>query len=71
MNSTDQQKLINAGYTIIRREDQYTSDPHLLRIKYKGNGFHEWRTLEKGFASKAALERRMKELLNDEKTVED
>ncbi|MGI8601064.1 MAG: hypothetical protein ACR2KB_17560 [Chitinophagaceae bacterium] len=41
------------------------------RIKTKGNGGHEWKTLEKGFTTKAALEKRMNELLQDEKIVED
>lgn len=71
MNAHDQQKLVTAGFTIIRREDHYNSDPHLMRIKVKGNGSHEWKTLQKGFPTKAALDRRMKELLKDEKTVED
>ena len=69
MNGRDQQKLINAGFTIIRKEDFNLNGS--LRIKTKGNGSHEWRTLEKGFATKAALERRMKKLLEDEKTIED
>jgi len=70
MNVSDQQKLVAAGFTIIRKE--INNDLRVnLRIKTKGNGSHEWKTLEKGFASKAALERRMKELLKDTKTVED
>ncbi len=67
MNATDQQKLIRAGFTIIRKEGHLTG----RRIKYKGNGGHEWKTLEKDFPNNTALDRRMKELLNDEKTVED
>jgi hypothetical protein len=67
MNATDQQKLVNAGFTIIRKEDFN----YILRIKVKNNDSREWRTLEKGFATNAALGRRMKELLQDEKTVED
>lgn len=66
MNGTDQQKLVRAGFTIIRKEDHIR-----LIIKFKGPGARDWRTLEKGFASKAALERRMNELLKDEKTVQD
>lgn len=69
MNATDQQKLVNAGFTIIRKEDFNMNGQ--MRIKTKGAGSHEWKTLEKGFATKAALERRMKELLQDPKTVED
>jgi hypothetical protein len=68
MNATDQQKLVSAGFTIIRKENIMNGQ---LRIKTKGAGSHEWKTLEKGFASKEALERRMKELLQDPKTVED
>lgn len=69
MNATDQQKLVNAGFTIIRKEDFNLNGQ--MRIKTKGAGSHEWRTLEKGFPTKAALDRRMKELLQDQKTVED
>lgn len=69
MDATNQQKLVRAGFTIIRKEDFNMNGQ--MRIKVKGNGSHEWRTLEKGFPTKAALERRMKELLQDEKTVED
>jgi hypothetical protein len=68
MNATNQQKLVNAGFTIIRKEDHV---PGQLRIKVKGSGSHEWKTLEKGFPTKAAVDRRMNELLNDPKTVED
>jgi hypothetical protein len=66
MSGSDQQKLVNAGFTIIRIDEQPT-----LRIKFKGNGGHEWKTLEKGFASRAAVERRVKELLTDAKTIQD
>ena len=69
MDATNQMKLIAAGFTIIRREHFNMNGQ--LRIKYKGKGSHEWKTLEKGFASKAALERRMNELLKDPMTVED
>jgi hypothetical protein len=69
MNATDQQKVVNAGFTIIRKEDFNLNGQ--MRIKTKGTGSHEWKTLEKGFATKAALDRRMKELLQDPKTVED
>lgn len=73
MNATNQQKLINAGFTIIRKEISTIGGDHHdnNRIKYKGTGSHEWKTLEKGFPTKAAIERRMKELLKDPKTVED
>jgi hypothetical protein len=69
MNATDQQKLVRAGFTIIRKEI-YNANK-ILRIKTKGSGSHEWKTMEKDFPSIAALERRMNELLKDEKTIED
>jgi hypothetical protein len=65
MSATDQQKLIKAGFVIIRKDEQN------LRIKFKGNGSHEWATFEKGFASKAALQRRVNELLILSTFVED
>jgi predicted Rdx family selenoprotein len=70
MNATDQQKLVKAGFTIIRTElAPGSGDNH--RIKTKGSGSHEWKTLEKGFPTKAALERRVNELLKDPIIVQD
>lgn len=68
MDATNQQKIIAAGFKIIRPEAHVQGQ---LRIKSKGPGGHEWKTLEKGFESKAALERRMKELLKDPMIVQD
>ncbi|HVZ95896.1 MAG TPA: hypothetical protein VG847_03415 [Chitinophagaceae bacterium] len=70
MNATDQGKLVRAGFTIIRAEGLLDEGKY-LRIKYKGSGSHEWKTLEKGFFSKASLKRRIQQLLKDEKTIED
>lgn len=64
MTQSDQIKVINAGFTIIR------ADMFRMSIKSKGGDF-EWRTFEKGFASKAAIQRRMKELLSNPKIIED
>lgn len=64
MTQSDQLKVLNAGFTIIR------ADLFRMAIKTKKSGF-DWRILEKGFPSKAALERRMKELLKDPQTIED
>lgn len=68
MDATNQQKLLNAGFTIIRKEDHI---PGKIRIKFKDATNREWKTLQDGFASKAELERRMKFLLSDSKTLED
>lgn len=65
MTAKDQLKLLNAGFTIIRKNE---TD---LCIKYKSRDAPDWRILAKGFASRAALNRRMNEFLIDEKTVED
>lgn len=70
MNAKDQAKIIDAGFTIIRKE--FSTDnkmPH--RIKAKTKEKREWHTLENKFPSKAALERRFDELLNYPFTVED
>lgn len=66
MNSTDQKKLIIAGYTLIRKDD--TPAP---RIKIRSAISFEWQTLEKDFASKAARDRRMEALLQSSTTLED
>jgi hypothetical protein len=65
MNATDQQKLIKAGYTLIRQDDNPCP-----RIKIKDGQSYEWRTLEK-FDSKAARDRKLKWLLTSEKTIQD
>ena len=66
MNNTDHQKLIKAGYTLLRKDDQPT-----IRIKVKSAITLEWQTFETGFASKAARDRRMAELLKSTTTLED
>ena len=64
MTTRDQDKVIAAGFTIIR-----TDDFPNIRIKYRvGNG--AWKTLEK-FECKAARDRRLKELLKNILTIED
>jgi len=64
MGTNDQDKVIATGFTIIRKDDC----PN-IRIKYRvGNG--AWKTLEK-FDTKAARDRRLKELLKDNLIVED
>lgn len=57
MDQANHLKLIKAGYTFLRADDS-----PLPRIKFKGNSHSEWSTLEKNFSSKAARDRRLKEL---------
>ena len=64
MGTNDQDKVIKAGFMIIRPDDF----PN-IRIKYRvGNG--AWKTLEK-FDTKAARDRRLKELLKNILTIMD
>ena len=78
LSSIDQQKLLNAGFTLIRKEDKSqltrqaataTESAAIVRkpsgfiIKAKQGERHEWFTFEKEFASAAARDRRMIELL--------
>jgi len=65
MDTNSQMKVMAAGFRIIRTDDQPTP-----RIKVKENGNYEWRTFEK-FETKAARDRRFKELMKDEKTIND
>lgn len=65
MNQRDQIKVINAGFTILR------SEPQSLKIKFKDKENLNWRTLLGAFESKAALQRRMNELLQFSFTIED
>ena len=63
-NLTDFIKLANDGYTILRKSDEPT-----IHIKHFTVDKNSWRTLEKDFKSKAARDRRFKELLEKEKTI--
>lgn len=64
MNMNSQDKVMAAGFKIIRTDDQ----PN-IRIKYRiSNG--SWSTLEK-FETKSARDRRFKELLKDNSIIED
>ena len=65
MDFQSQIKVINAGFIIIRCDD--SPNP---RIKVKGDAVCEWRTLEK-FDSKAARDRRFKELLKEPSYISD
>lgn len=72
MNATDQQKLLNAGFTIIRRRIT-GDDPAIFKrcIYAKTADKREWFMLESNFPTAVSLTRRMAQLLTDEKTVED
>lgn len=65
MTAQDQIKVLNAGFMILRR------DYFRLKIKCKTKDFPEWRTLEKDFASKAEIDRRMTDLLKRRRVIED
>jgi hypothetical protein len=65
MDNKSQQKVIAAGFTIIRKDDT----PN-IRIKFKGDGGHEWKTFEK-YETKAARDRAFNELLEDEHIISD
>jgi len=60
----DQLKLINAGFILIR------ADYGRLAIKHKTKGIHDWKTLDAGYTSKVALDRKMKELLKISNIIE-
>lgn len=65
LHSRDVLKLIKAGFTIIR------SDNENLKIKHKTKNVNDWKTYESGFNSKVELRKRMDELLKLTKTIED
>lgn len=68
MDANSRLKLLDAGWTILRRDDT----PN-IRIKVFNRGAAlnaEWRTLQT-FPTKAARDRRFKELLKDSKTIDD
>lgn len=65
MNIKSTSKVIAAGFRIIRCEDFPT-----VRIKERTGRSHAWCTLE-SFTTKAARDRRFKELLQEPKIIED
>lgn len=65
LSSKDQIKIINAGFTIIR------ADYERKVIKHKTFGQLEWKDMEKGFSSRAAVIRRMNELLEKKEIITD
>ncbi|MCC2590332.1 hypothetical protein [Chryseobacterium sp. MFBS3-17] len=65
LHNRDVRKLLKAGFIIIREDLQN------LVIKCKTVTQRDWHTMEKGFASKAAMRRRMDEMLKDSKIIED
>ena len=65
LHSRDVQKILKAGFFIIREDIQR------LAIKRKTAQQPEWHTLKKDFPSKAAMRRAMDELLISSKVIED
>lgn len=64
MNQDGQDKVLKAGFTVIRTDDQ--PNIRIKRLKRAG----VWETLE-NFPTKAARDRKFKELLKDDLTIED
>ena len=65
MTQKDQLKVMNQGFKIIR------ADQHSLLIKYKAKDCLHLKVLYNGFPTKAALQRKMDELLKYDFTIED
>ncbi len=65
MDTQSQQKVIRAGFMIIRPDDT----PN-IRIKYKGETLQSWTTLEK-FKTKSERDKRFQELLKDQNIISD
>ena len=65
MDQKSQAKVMASGFMIIRCDDLPS-----IRIKYKGPGSHEWKTLSK-HETKAARERERQRLAEDPFVIED
>lgn len=65
MTQADQLKVMKQGFKIIR------ADQHNLLIKFKDKEHLHWVTLLSNFPSKAALKRKMDELLKMNLIIED
>ncbi len=68
MNASDQRKLCDQGFTVIRRQD--TPEPH-LKYKSKDNPDSWKKYPTKEFTSKAERDRFAKQLLTQKKIIED
>ncbi len=66
MNATDQKKVIDAGFTILRRQD--LPKPH-IKMKTSANPY-DWRKYE-DFETKASRDRVMSEFLKKANYIED
>ena len=64
LTNRDTLKLVRSGFTIIRADFQN------LKIKQKNKDILHWKTLE-AFETKAALIRKMKQLLENNNIIED
>jgi len=65
MTQNDQMKLLNAGYTLIRR------DYLRMAIKQKTTHRFDWHDLASGFSTKKALNDKACDLLMNKKIIED
>lgn len=64
LTNKDTLKLVRSGFTIIRADFQN------LKIKQKNKDILHWKTLD-AFETKAALIRKMKQLLENNNIIED
>ena len=70
MNSTDQEKLFNAGFSIIYGTTAFASKTGLM-IVGKTPDNHNLHVIEDGFKSKAQLKRRLKHIQEHEPMMVD
>jgi len=68
MNANSRNKLLDAGWRILRCDDT----PNIrIKVYSRGKALNaDWRTLE-GFPTKAARDRKFKELLEEPQTITD
>lgn len=66
MEQSSWKKVLAAGFRIIRCDDSPS-----VRIKERSGSNGAWKTLESDFSSKAARDRRFKELMKDPMTISD
>ena len=72
MNAKDQVKVLKAGFTIIRKEVTHVvGNMYKRKIKAKTKEQREWHTLEENFRSEFAINRRIKEMLENDSVIED
>ncbi|MFA9220282.1 MAG: hypothetical protein ACEQSL_03745 [Sediminibacterium sp.] len=72
MTAKDQKKLLDAGFTILRRQVQHVvSHTYSRKLFYKSKEHPNWTLIKTQWNSAAEMDRFISSLLENKKTVEE